>query len=117
MKVTKEYLRKLIKESIQSLNEEDYGTFYLIIDEGWGGGGMMTADTLEKAKENALYMEDRADDPHDSEIAIYKVSESNKVRDADSLPFSTYDYRKSKESKKTEPTQPYVYGKKPKKKE
>ena len=77
MKVTKEYLKKLIKESIQSLNEEK-DAFYLVTDEGYEGLGEYLALSIEEAKEIADHLDIKSREG-ETDVKIYKVFYKNEI--------------------------------------
>ena len=82
MKVTKEYLRKLIKESLKEATDNQ--TIFVIEGTGYGMGGpagpaIRTAHNLENAMEIAEQIFREADDAYEVDINIYKVSLSDSM--------------------------------------
>ena len=75
MKITKKYLRQVIKESIKEGFGDDPLTAYIVVDEGSYNSAkpVLVLNDFEKAKKIAKQIGIDAEDPHESYVVIYKV--------------------------------------------
>jgi hypothetical protein len=75
MKITKNYLRKLIKESIKEGFGDDPATAYIITDEGsyHPAEPIVIFNDFQKAKQVAENMGNEAPDSYEAYVVVYKV--------------------------------------------